>query len=82
MAPKRLKRTAADPNFDKPEKIVKWCELMAGKIQRGEYTDFRALDPQLKLARLALDALGLSALEQLDQLERLLRNRLGGAGAA
>jgi hypothetical protein len=82
MAPKRLKRTAADPHFNKPEQIIAWCELMAGKIQRNEFSDYKALEQLLKLARLALDALGLAALEQLDALERLLKTRLGASGAA
>ena len=81
LTPKRLRRTAADPRFGTPAQIVAWAEAMTGRVARGEFTDYRGLDAQLKLARLALDALGVAALEQLDKLEQLVRNRLQGGGA-
>ncbi len=80
-APKRLDRKTGDPNYDSPAAIGAWCALMAGKVSRGDYTDYKALDAQLKLARLALDALGVGALNDLADLEALVRGRLN-AGAA
>ena len=81
-APKRAPGSAPDPRFDEPPKIIRWCERTAGAVARGEYTDYKGLEAQLKLARLALDALGIQALDQLDKLEALVRGRLAGTGGA
>ena len=78
-APKRAPGSAADPDFSAPPKIIRWAEKTAGGVLRGELTDYRAIEAALKLARLALDALGIQALDQLDKLEALIRGRLAGA---
>jgi len=74
--PRRAHGSAPDPKFDAPDKIIRWAEKTAGGVLRGELTDYRSIEAALKLARLALDSLGVKALEQLDQLEALVRNRL------
>jgi hypothetical protein len=78
LTPRRLESRADDPDFSSPAAIVTWCALMAGKVSRGEFTDFKGLDQQTKLARLALDSHGVAALEQLDQLEKMVRARIAG----
>lgn len=80
--PKPLHRKAGDPQWRSTDELIGWCEVMGGKVSRQEYTDWRALDAQMKLAKLALESLGLQALDQLDQLERLVRSRLGSGAAA
>jgi hypothetical protein len=80
--PKRLHRKAGDPRWRSTDELIGWCELTAGKVSRGEFTDYKGLEAEMKLARLALDALGIQALDQLDKLETLIRGRLAGTGGA
>lgn len=80
--PHRAPGSAPDPDFSAPPKIIRWAEKTAGGVLRGELTDYKGLEATLKLARLALDALGIQALDQLDKLEALIRGRLTGAGGA
>lgn len=68
-----------NPDFTDTTKIIKWCQVVAGMVLRGELTDLRRVDMSVKVARLALDALGVGSLAQLDQLERLIRSRMAGA---
>jgi len=76
LTPKRLEGRAGDPDFSSTGAIVAWCALMAGKVGRGEFTDYKALDAQTRLARLALDSLGVAMLDSLAELEQLVRGRL------
>jgi hypothetical protein len=74
-------RRSGDPRFTAPTDVLRWCEATAGAVRRGEHKDYKALDAELRVVRLALDALGVQALDSLAELEQLVRGRLQ-AGAA
>jgi len=62
-----------DPDFSSPKAIRAWLEQRAGQIERLE------VDPRvvpIKLAELAKQTHDAEALEKLDGLERLIKERL------
>jgi hypothetical protein len=79
-SPQQRQRT--DPHFTSTEDVLRWAEATMGAVRRKEYADWRAIDAELKLARLVLDALGQAQLDALADLERLVRSRLEGGRSA
>lgn len=67
-----------DPDWSSPKAIRKWLEERAGLIERGEL-DKQALPADL--AKLAKETHDAEALEKLDGLERLIKERLLGGSA-
>lgn len=74
-------RVKAAPRFAVPADVLRWCEATAGAVRRGEHKDYKALDAELRVVRLALDALGVQALDSLAELEQLVRGRLQSGAA-
>jgi len=70
---KSLPPGTPDPDWSSPKAIRAWLEDRAGRIERGEL-DKRVVPSDL--AKLAKETHDSEALEKLDGLERLIRERL------
>jgi hypothetical protein len=70
--------TAADPDFSSPRRIRKVCEVVAGRVMRGEL-DERLADRVVALGELARRTFSDDLLQKLEQLEEVLRHTPGPA---